>query len=100
MLLSELTKGTHVKLKVDKEASRDNFFTVYTDDEYSESFTLPKLKFQYKEQIPDYLDIYVKENKDGYVHLGQDLSIIIGRFYREGEEYLFKVKGKKIGRKG
>lgn len=100
MYNSELTKGAHARLRIDKDNSRDNFFTVYTDDEPRETYPIPKLKFQTKEPIPDFLDIYVKENKDGYVIVGQDLSKVIRRFYREGEEYLFKVKGKKIGKAG
>lgn len=101
-LYSDLTKGTHARLRVDKERSRENFFTVVTDDPYDtyEEFTLPKLKFQKNENVPDYLDIYVKEAKDGYVIIGQDLSVIIPKFYKEGEEYLFRIKGKKIGKPG
>ncbi len=106
MLYSELIKGAHTRLKVDKEKSKDNFFTLLTDDiedlpaGFTISNSIPKLKFQTKEPIPDYLDIYVKDNKDGYIFVGQDLTRIIPRFYSVGEEYLFKIKGKKIGRNG
>ena len=95
---SELVKGLHCQLPVDKEKSKANFFTVYTDD--LEEVNLPKLKFQRDMPIPDMLDIYVKDVKDGYYFLGQDLSVIIPRFYKEGEEYLFKIKNKKIGKEG
>lgn len=88
----------HCTLPVDKEKSRFNYFVVKTDD--GEEYSIPKLKFQKDSPIPDTLDIYIKDIKDGYVYLRQDLSVIISMFYKEGEEYDFKIKGKKIGKRG
>lgn len=88
----------HCTLPLDKEKSRFNYFVVKTDD--GEEYSIPKLKFQKDRPIPDTLDIYIKDIKDGYVYLRQDLSVIIRMFYKEGEEYDFKIKGKKIGKPG
>lgn len=93
----DLVKEMHCKLPVDKEKSRTNFFNVYTEED---DFNIPKLKFQKDQKLPDYLDIYVKDAKDGYYFIGQDLASLIPLFYEEGKEYSFKIKGKKSGKTG
>ncbi|MCM1153441.1 MAG: ATP-binding protein [Muribaculum sp.] len=93
---SDLTKGTKCKLKVVPEKSTGNYFTVITDD--GEDFQLPKIKFQKeRDYIPDFLDIYVKDARDGYINLRQDLSVIIPLFYQAGKEYNFTIRGRRPG---
>lgn len=94
MLSSQLIKGLKCKLEVVTEKSHGNYYFVKTAD--NEEFQINKLKFQKDNNLlPDWLDVYVKESHFGYVELGQNLAVLISKFYKEGEEYRFRVKGKK-----
>ena len=83
-----LNQGESYRLEVIKEASARNFFKVRTPD--GQEFKLRKFKFQEKQAIPDYLDCFVKSLYP--LSIGQDITVLIRQFYKEGYEYEFKVK--------
>ena len=94
---NQLVKNGHYRLPVVKEKCSNNYFVVTTAD--GEEFSILKLRYQKQQEIPDLLDVYVKDVRDGYVTVGQDISVIIPKFYSEGNEYFFKVMGKVPGKK-
>lgn len=97
-IFNDLQKSSRLKLQVVAEKSKENQFVVRTDD--NEEFHLPKMKFQKESQIiPEWLDVYVRDYVGGYPQLRQDISALIPRFYKEGNEYEFKVRARRPGTK-
>lgn len=92
MTQEKLKEGMSCKLEVIKEASLRSFYKVRTSD--GQEFNLKKFKFQENDDIPDYLDCFVKSENP--LSIGQDIASLIKRFYKEGRDYDFKVKDIKI----
>lgn len=89
MKSTELKQGSSYVFEVIKEKSQNNLFFVKTDDDLEFSFY--KFKFQRNKPIPDTVTCYVKSLYPS-ISLGQDISVYINEFYKEGEDYNFIVK--------
>lgn len=88
MLSTELKQGRTYQFDVIKNKSSRKFYKIATDDGIE--FSLQKFKFQHGLPIPDFIDCYVKSTDP--LTLGQDISVFIKEFYKEGEDYDFKIK--------
>lgn len=88
MLSTELKQGRTYQFDVIKSKSTRKFYKIATDDGIE--FSLQKFKFQQNLPIPDYIDCYVKYTDP--LTLGQDISVFIREFYKEGCDYDFKIK--------
>ena len=97
MNFTEMNRGDKCDLRTVPEKCRMNSFVVVTDD--GEEFELQKLKFQKHRDIPETLPCYVKDVKDGYVTVGQDIAKIIPQFYKQGGEYTFRIRSRAFGGK-
>ena len=92
MNASDLKQGRSYEFPVIKERSHGKYFKIKTDD--GVDFSLLKFKFQKNLPLPDSIKCYVKTLVPSPI-LGQDISLFINDFYKEGEEYDFAVKGAK-----
>lgn len=87
---TDLKQGRSYEFNIVKERSLGKYFKILTDDGIE--FSLQKFKFQRNLPLPDSIKCYVKTLVPSPI-LGQDISLFINRFYNEGEEYSFTVKG-------
>ena len=94
MLSTELQKGEAYTLKIDQEASMGRYYSVILDDT---TLSVKKFRSQLSEPVPDTLDVYVKDMHDGVPLISQDIRVIIGQRYKEGEQYRFKIRSTQPG---
>ncbi len=89
MNLNNLKTGKTYNLRT-THSDNANYFVVETDD--GMRFNIKKLKFQLNETTPDTLPCLVKSTRDGQPILTLDLTPYIEQFYKQGQEYEFKVR--------
>ena len=87
-----LKQGYSYKLDVIKDSCDRKRFKVKSPD--GNEYFIQKFKFQYDQPVPDQLQCYVKQVVPSVI-IAQDISDHIKNFYKQGNEYEFKVIGSK-----